>query len=241
MRKQDLHRLWKRHSAKYIDVIRVLGIDLALNHTGFVELDETGHMSWYKFVSNVAKHAKDDPKHGVLMPWDKKAAGDREQLNAKRLAWWQLYLTEVLHSRKPTHVGIEDYAIQAESNSAYQIGEVGGMARLAAFEVGANVRLIDPVTVKMFAAHNGTAAPETVDIAVRDDYPETQIWNGLPNLPRLDLTAAYVVARMVLIETKLRAGTMQLKDLNHEKEISVFTRCTKANPVSLLGRDWITV
>ncbi len=220
----------------------IIGIDLALNHSGFVELDSDGCLSWYQFVSDVPKHSKDYPL-GVLMPHTKEKGRDqgkdREQVNAERLAWWQLHLMHVMHDRKPKYVGIEDYAIEAQSNSAYQIGEVGGQARLAAFEVGAKVRLIDPTTVKMYSALNGAAAPETVDIAVREEFPETQIWNNLPNLPRLDLTAAYVVARMVFVETKLRTGEMQLKDLPHEKQIAVFTRCTKANPVSLLGRDWI--
>jgi len=227
--------------------VSVLGIDLALNHSGFVELDSImGNMVWWHFVSDTESHSKGiRPANAAHMPHKKgkgKAAeGDREKVNAERLAWWQLHMAWILHSRTPKYVGIEDYAIQAQSNSSYQIGEVGGVARLAAFEVGASLRLIDPMTVKMFGAHHGLAEPETVAEEVRTRWPETQVWDKLPNLPRIDLACAYVVARMVYVETKLRSGTMQLKDLEHDKERAVFTRCTQANPVSLLGRDWITL
>lgn len=220
----------------------ILGIDLALNHSGFVELDEVmGQMTWWHFVSDTPSHTRRQP-HGSFMPHKKdKHKTDREQINAERLAWWQIQLSWILHSRTPKYVGIEDYAIQAQSNSAYQIGEVGGVARLCSMEVGAKMRLIDPMTVKMFSAHMGNAEPETVAEEVRTRWPETRVWNDLPDVPRIDLACAYVVARMVYVESKLRDGTMQLKDLEHDKERAVFTRCTKALPVSLLGREWIAL
>ena len=220
----------------------ILGIDLSLNHSGFVELDEViGTMCWWHFVSDTAGHTKRQRNCSFMPHKKEKGKTDREQINAERLAWWQIQLAWILHTRSPKYVGIEDYAIQAQSNSAYQIGELGGVARLSAIEVGAHLRLIDPMTVKMFSAHMGNAEPETVAQEVRTRWPETQIWDSLPDLPRIDLACAYVVARMVFVETKLRDGTMLLKDLEHDKERAVFTRCTKALPVSLLGRDWITL
>lgn len=224
-------------------MIRIVGIDLSLNHSGFVELDGDGNLTWWQFVSDVLKHSTLHPERGVFMPHkkDKAKGNDREQVNADRLAWWQLQLNYFMKLRRPTHVGIEDYAIKAESNSAYQTGELGGVARLAAMDVGAKLRLHDPLSGKMFSAHAGNAESITVDMAVRERWPDTANWNGVPEIPRIDLSCAYVIARMVLVETKLRSGELQLKELEHEKEIAVFTRCTKANPISLLGRDWITV
>lgn len=223
----------------------ILGIDLSLNHSGFVELDEVmGMMTWWHFVSDTPGHTKHRPPgQAAHMPYkkDKGKGVDREQANAQRLAWWQLHLAWICHSRSPKYVGIEDYALQAQSNAAYQIGELGGLARLAAFEVGALLRLHDPMSCKMFGAHMGNADSTELAAQVRERHPETQVWDVLPDLARIDLACAYVVARMVFVETKLRDGTMQLKDLHHEKEIAVFQRCTKANPVSLLGREWITL
>ena len=226
----------------------ILGIDLALNHSGFVALDDEGSMTWWHFVSDKPAHAKGlDEDAATTMPFTKEqikrsgGADDRESINAKRLAWWQSMLPWIVGRAQPAFVGIEDYAISAASNSAYQIGEVGGAARLAAFGVGAKLRLHDPMTVKMFSAHMGNAEPEAVAAAVRERWTETQIWDSLASLPRIDLACAYVVARMVYVETKLRDGTMGLDQLEHDKERAVFNRCTQANPVSLLGRDWISL
>ena len=219
-----------------------LGIDLALNHSGFVLLDGDGEMTWWYYVSDVSKHVPSGCDYAALMPHSKGKKGeDRETVNARRLDWWSHQLPFLVTHVQPTHVGIEDYAISAQSNSAYQIGEVGGLARLAALKAGAKVRLHDPMTVKMFGAHAGNAQPETVAAEVRERWPETQVWDVLADVPRIDLACAYVVARMVFVETKLRDGTMKLSDLDHEKEIAVFQRATKANPISLLGRDWIVL
>jgi Holliday junction resolvasome RuvABC endonuclease subunit len=226
----------------------ILGIDLALNHSGFVALDDDGAMDWWHFVSDKPAHAKGlDEDVATTMPYTKEqlkrqgSVDDRESINAKRLAWWSDMLPWIVGRVAPTHVGLEDYAISAASNSAYQIGEVGGAARLASLKSGAVLRLIDPMTVKMFAAHMGNAEPVTVAEEVRTRWPETQVWDTLADLPRIDLACAYAVARMVYVETKLRAGTMTLDELEHDKERAVFCRCTKANPVSLLGREWISL
>jgi Holliday junction resolvasome RuvABC endonuclease subunit len=221
----------------------ILGIDLSLNHSGFVALDDDGGMVWWHFVSDAPKHCLGLlPDNAAPMPFTKakgkKEAVDREATNARRLAWWSKHLAWVMQI-EPGFVGIEDYAISAQSNSAYQIGEIGGIARLAALSAGARLRLHDPMTVKMFGAHLGNAEPEAVAAAVRYRWPETHVWDALADLPRIDLACAYVVARMVLVETKLRSGSLQLKDLEHEKEIAVFQRATSSNPISLLGRDWI--
>ena len=226
----------------------ILGIDLALNHSGFVALDDDGLMPWWHFVSDKPAHAKGlDEDVATTMPYTKeqiKRSGsddDRESINAKRLSWWSRMLPWLVGRADPTHVGIEDYAISAASNSAYQIGEIGGLARVSSLNRGARLRLHDPMTIKMFAAHMGNAEPEAVAAAVRERWPETQIWDSLASLPRIDLACAYVVARMVLVETKLRSGALTLDELEHDKERAVFNRCTQANPVSLLGREWITL
>jgi Holliday junction resolvasome RuvABC endonuclease subunit len=216
----------------------ILGVDLSLNHSGFVQLNAaTGVMEWWYAVSDTKSHSA-NRDNVAFMPY-KKAGNDREQINLRRLAWWNGELPRIMGWVQPTHVGIEDYAIRAESVAAYQIGEVGGVARLAALAVGAKIRLHDPLTVKMFTAHMGNAQPITVAIAVRERWPETEVWASLPEIVMVDLCCAYALARMTYVETKLRSGELQLKDLEHEKEIAVFQRATKANPVSLLGREWL--
>lgn len=100
------------------------------------------------------------------------------------------------------------------------------------------LRLHDPMSVKLYGAHHGSAKPETVMMAVYERWPETQAWQSLAMNPQLDLTAAYVIADMVYQEERLRTGQATLKEF-HQKEIAIFNRTTKANPTNLLSRDWI--
>lgn len=221
----------------------VLGIDLSLNHSAFVTLNERGKLARWCFVSATKSH-QEKYDNGTWMPYEKKGKDmDREQNNARRLVWWSDYITNLLAELMPTHVGIEDYAFSSDSNSAYQIGEVGGIVRHAVLVAGwaPKLRLHDPTSVKMFGAHAGSAEGETVMMEVRERWEETKVWDPLPNTVKLDLAPAFVIARMVYAEVQLRAGRMQPSDLGHEKEIAVFNRTTQQNPVSLLGRDWITL
>lgn len=215
---------------------RILGADLALNHSGFVLLNEDGNMTEWTFTSDVKKHVA---TCGLLMPFSKKPGLDREQNNARRLHWWSKYAPTLLDAWKPTHAIIEDYALSAQGQM-YQIGEVGGVLRLATVRRKILMRLHDPLTVKLYGAHHGGAKPETILMEVFERWPETKIWESLELVPQMDLAVAYVLAKMGHTEILLRAGKLQIDSL-HEKEIAVFNRVTKANPTNLLSRDWITL
>jgi len=215
----------------------ILGFDLSLNHAAMVGLDpETADMVWYEYVIDTATGAKAGKKRGVHLKYPK--SKDRTQHQMNRLLWWRLYLIEMYEKAKPSHVVIEDYALMAKSNSAYQIGELGCLARIGAIEVGAALRLHDPMSVKMFLAHSGNATPEEVRDAVFERWPITRGFAALPDLATLDLVVAFGLARMGWTELELRAGRLRLEDL-HPKEVQVFNRTTKAYTVSLLGREWL--
>lgn len=214
----------------------VIGIDLSLNHCGMVGLSKSGDLNWWRYVTDKPTYNKSDPTHSVLLRQPKME--DRTAKQIRRLVWW-----EDLFDTLPTaeFVGIEDYAqVRGTSNSDYQIGELGAVARLWALRTGAQLRLHEPMSVKMHTALTGAAKPEDTRDAVFSRWPETnRAWLNLPNDPSLDLCAAYGVARMVLCETQLRSGKLRLDQL-HPKEVQVYNRITKANPVNLLAREFIT-
>lgn len=220
----------------------ILGIDLSLNHAGFVELNSSGRVEWFAFVSDTRAAA--DREHGVYLPRSK--VDDRQQAGIERLAWWSRYLRQALDHVAPLVVGIEDYAFLAQSNAAYQLGELGGVARLAALGAGARLRLHEPQTVKMFGTGSGAATGQLVAHAVRAEIGDLFAACNQPakpgkaqnTLPEEDLAAAYVVARLVWTEIELRAGRMALSSLD-EQRLRVFNRCTKAHPINLLARDWL--
>ena len=208
-------------------------MDLSLNHAGFVELAGDGKMTWHSYVCDKLKDVR---KNGKRLPLTK--TKDRQQRNTDRLRWWGTYMLDMIAARPPAYVGIEDYAPNARSNSTYQIGELGGLVRYSLLAHGVRLRFHDPLSVKMYVTQSGASTPEEVAEAVLTRWPETWHWANLPEGPKLDLCVAYGVARMVLDEIKIRSGELQTKELS-AKELQVFLRTTKANPVNILGREFI--
>lgn len=216
-------------------MIRVQGWDLSLNHAAMVELDDAGRVTWFQFVTSMATQA--NPKlHGIRLVIPK--SDDRHKQQLDRLVWWQAHFNAVME-RNPTHVAIEDYAYSAQSNSSYQIGELGGAARLAVLSSGARLRLHDPMSVKMYVAHMGNATPDEMGEKVMERWPATKVWAKLAKEPMLDLVVAYGLAQMCRDEVMIRAGKLRVDTLP-AKQIQVWNRCTKAHPISLLGREFIT-
>jgi Holliday junction resolvasome RuvABC endonuclease subunit len=153
--------------------------------------------------------------------------------------------------RVPHYVAIEDYAVRAEQGAHY-LGEAGGIARILCWFRGVSLRLHDPVTAKMFVAHDGTCQKDEVERCVLERWgvdfskfnqPRPNPTEKKPNPKQNrttseDLSDAFALAQMAWTEVQIRRGELNLSDL-HPKEIQVFNRVTKTYPVSLLGRDWI--
>lgn len=228
--------------------MRILGMDLSLNHSGFVELDAKGKVTWYDYVTDTKSHCV----LGKGTHFIKSKLPDRQQVAMERLVWWRWRFSQILKERKPTHVGIEDYAIRAEGNSIYQIGEQGGEARLAVWTAGAALRLHDPLSVKMFGALNGVATPPELAECIREElamrgeagdlfsqhHPPKMEHGAGKNSPEYDLCSAYTLARLVYTELLLREGKLRLSSLP-PKQVQVFQRVTKSYPINLLGREWL--
>jgi len=229
--------------------IVVHGWDVALNHSAFVELTD-GELTNFWYVTSIAGSAAKSKEHGhrLILPKTK----ERQQLAIGRLAWLENFMDKkVLMASQPDYVGIEDYAIRAEQGAHY-MGEIGGIARILCWFRGVKLRLHDPVSVKMFTAHDGTCQKDSIERAVAKrwgvnfseynlDKPKPTERNPKPRRNRTtseDLADAYAIAQMVWTEVQLRSGQVLLKEL-HEKEIQVFNRVTKTYPVSLLDREWI--
>lgn len=221
----------------------ILGVDLALNHAGFVMLDHKGGIDRHLVVTEVASAAK-GKERAVL--FKKVKSEDRQVIQLARLQWWTQFLLRLIREWEPTHVVVEDYAIRAESNAAYQIGEQGGAIRLAALAHGCKLRLHDPMSVKIYGANSGSATgTELADVASErwklnfKSFNPPKTAKGQNTVPEEDLCAAYVLAHMGWTEIEVREGRLSLSSLD-EKQIQVFNRVTKSYPTSLLGREWLT-
>lgn len=232
---------------------RVIGFDLALNHGAAVELDD-GVPVWWRYYTDIASSAERGKEHATRLQLPP-SAKERQQRQMLRLAQIEHWIDkEVLVPRAPDFAGIEDYAIRAEQGAHY-MGEVGGVARLLLWFRGIPFRLHDPISVKMYATHDGTAQKDAVERAMTERYPDVDFARYNPpkstkpnkrgKIPKEnrqtseDLADALAVAELVWVECQLRSGIIQMKDLDHPKKIQVFNRITKTYPVSLLGREWI--
>jgi len=227
----------------------VQGWDVSLNHGAIVELED-GELNDFWFWTTVASSTKKSDGHGsrlILLKTD-----DKHLKSVHRLCWIRDYLQRVPLARKPDYIGIEDYAIRVEQGAHY-LGEGGGVARIACWDNNVRFRLHDPVTVKMFAAHDGTAQKDSVERAVKSRWkadfsqcnpPIATAKEGSKNSPKQnrttseDLADAYAIARMVHVEVLIRSGNMLMNQL-HPKEVQVFNRVTKTYPVNLLNREWV--
>lgn len=229
-------------------MIRVLGIDLAQNHAGFVELVD-GELGRCWYITDKKESFKKGKKEGraVLLKVPKE---NKDTIDLWRLSWWRGFLPAFIVAARPMYIGLEDYAFKAKGR-VYQIGELGGIMRLELWNSGLPFRLHDPDSVKMFVAHDGHADKQMVRTAVKerwdidfDQYDYTSKPNKkFPEGTRItqtseDLCDAYAVARLVWTEILLRDGTLTMKEL-HEKEIQAFNRVTKAYPTNILGREFI--
>ena len=224
--------------------MRVEGWDLALNHAGFVTLID-GRLEDFVYVTDKAGAADRSAVHGRRLPKWKMA--DKLAASVLRLQWWEHFIRVYLKKAKPDYVGIEDYALEGGAHGAHYKGELGGVGRLEALAAGARLRLHDPGSVKLYAAHDGSAEKAEVEEAVYKRWGiEFSHFNPPPpkkgkkqnRQTSEDLADAFAVARLVWAEVQLRAGRVPLSEL-HPKEVQVFNRVTKAYPVSLLGREWL--
>jgi len=127
------------------------GWDLALNHSGFVVINKQGKLDSFSFTTTIKKVA--EAWGGDLMP--EGACKSKEHFNARRLG----FLSGVFDPRSDcpadTYVAIEDYAYGAKTNSAYQIGEVGGAARVQLMSWSVPFKAWKPTEVKKFATGRG--------------------------------------------------------------------------------------
>jgi Holliday junction resolvasome RuvABC endonuclease subunit len=220
----------------------VQGWDLAVNHSGYVELTD-GELSNFWYVTNRVGSANRSKKHGcrLVLPKTK----DKFVQNVSRLNFAREFIVKNVLKENPDYVGVENYSY-ASKGSVYQMGEIGSVARILLWRTGIPFRLHDPISVKMFVTHDGTCQKDLVEKFV---YERWDVDFSAYNQPKSktgkedrttseDLCDAFSIAKLVWTELLLRKGKIKLEDM-HEKEIQVFNRVTKTYPVNLLSREWI--
>lgn len=226
--------------------MKVIGFDVSLNHGAAVELTN-GKPSWFAYYTATAGVSSRSSAGSRLPAAPSKKDVDKQPYQMERLAWIESWIDKtVLVPRRPDFVGIEDYALRAEQG-AHQLGEVGGIARILFWFRGVYFRKHDPISVKMFVTHDGTAQKDLIEARVKErwgvDYgavnADPRPGKKQSRTSSEDLADAFGIAKLVDAERLIRSGKLRLEDLENDKERQVFNRVTKTYPVSLIGREWI--
>lgn len=225
---------------------RSLGVDLSTNHAAFVQVLD-GELESWAIVTSTASVVKAAflrppcPPCGVaLIPAAPKNASAHEK-SLFRLTWWAEHLPKILDRFTADHAAIEDYAFAAKHGS-HQLGEVGGLLRMALWKSGRAWRKYSPGQGKLFAAHHGKAEKEAMIQAARDRWgvdwsfarPEgTKIWDSAE-----DLADAHSIAMLLDTERRIRTGSLSVQTL-HEAEVRVFNTVSKTTGVNPLAEPFI--
>ena len=103
--------------------VKVIGMDLALNHGGFVQLVD-GELDDFWYITDRAASAALSKEHGIRLKLLK--SKDKQMRAIHRLAFLEKVLDQrILVPNQPDLVGIEDYALGMDQGAHY-MGEIGG-------------------------------------------------------------------------------------------------------------------
>jgi crossover junction endodeoxyribonuclease RuvC len=128
--------------------MRVLGIDCGTEYTGYgvVELEDSGRLVC--LISGAIKLSAREP-----LP--------------RRLSRISERLAEVIHEHQPDNVAIEDVFYALNVKSALKLGQVRGVAMLAAASAGLDVAEYSPLSIKSAVVGYGRAEKHQVQQMVR--------------------------------------------------------------------------
>lgn len=238
--------------AKKIAQFKVAGIDLSVNHLGWVML--LGDHVTTGFVDNRMTYARQiKPGCGAesdmcarLIENQKRNKGKelKETLQLSRLSLWLVYakhLASRLRDHGVTHVSFEQYSFGSQSSSVTGIAEVGGLFRQVFFEAGFRIRFVLPTAIKKWACHGHAKKSQMVEAArcVGVEIPEalTPISRGDATGPGTDIADAFWLADLLQWELRVRHG-YPLAKLS-PRQIEVFNSATPSMPLNLLSRPFV--
>ncbi len=128
--------------------MRVLGIDCGTEYTGYgvVELEDSGRLAC--LISGAIKLSAREP-----LPRRLSRISDR--------------LAEIIHEHQPDNVAIEEVFYALNVKSALKLGQVRGVAMLAAASAGLEVAEYSPLSIKSAVVGYGRAEKHQVQQMVR--------------------------------------------------------------------------
>lgn len=127
--------------------MRILGIDCGGEYTGYGVVEQDGNGSLHHIASGAVRLSTRDPL----------------EIRLKKICH---ELTAIIEAHLPEQVAIEDVFYAANVKSALKLGQVRGVAMLAAAQAGLEVVTYAPLAIKCAVVGYGRAEKSQVQIMV---------------------------------------------------------------------------
>jgi len=131
-----------------------IGLDLSVNNTGMVVIDEKKKIIDYLYFRDTVT-----PQHNkIILP---KHFHDKQHINlTMKINFVSINLFNILNKYKDSFVGVEGYSYNSKSNSTTKLAELGGYIKLMLLAGGFKYEIFPPCAVKKCVTGNGFAKKE---------------------------------------------------------------------------------
>ena len=222
----------------------ICGLDISKTHYALVIKETESNITDYTICTTtktIVKHAeKENIICHYLVPWQtfKKEIESQEAYNVYLCDSIYKFLFKDILSMpgEKGYIAIEGYAVHA-LGQLLQIAEISGVAKTLFYCADWKLRILDPLSVKLWATNRGNAEKWEVrkEAQLEGLKIPLNIWNTEMSY---DISDAYFLMRMLETELKIRNNPLEMNKLN-EQQKKVFNRVTKANPTNILATPFI--
>jgi Holliday junction resolvasome RuvABC endonuclease subunit len=158
----------------------VAGLDLSLNHTGIVLLNDQGQIIYQEAIILKNKQLNKRKFHVVKFKVNNEYIDEEIEVSneeneidqLKRVCIIRDRVIRVLKDFKVNHIAIEGYNMGRTSNQGfvYQIGELAGIIKVMLHENKYDVQLVPPTTLKKYITGSGAAKKEDMQEWIYKKY-----------------------------------------------------------------------
>jgi len=219
---------------------RILAIDPSPKGTGIARIED-GILTGFAVCTEAAGTAKKIAR-ATLLPKVKLADESARMVRLHTVREMVLSHCRTWH---PSMIGLEDYTFGSggRGGGQLQIGELGGVLRLALWEHGYKVRTYHPGSVKLFWTGRGDAEKDDMierAVAVMEETgsPMLAEFRKMAKVYQEAVSDALAIGSLLREEIRFRQGKWLLNEAP-EHIVRVFNRVTDSMPVCLIDRPFM--
>lgn len=222
----------------------VVGIDQSAAGTAAVELID-GRLNRIMFFADTKRKFRELNRTiggAVLIVEPVIVKGGDEVSKTVRLRLIRKELIRFVTLCNPTHVAFEDYSMTRAPIASRVLGEVGGLVRVLLADLGFPFRVYPIEAVKTFATGNGAAEKAEMILACRDRWDKPNFTKyGKTEGAAGNLADAYVIAQLLRLELRVRAGKEEIMSLDRVSREVLQRTTPKRQPIAIVDLPFAEV